>query len=305
MGGSADRSAEDLSPNPVRRVARPVRRLAVAAAALSLVGLAGCSAETLDQLERLGLPEPASDRSPYMLDLWIGTWIAAGIIGVFMWAVILWAALRHKSRHNEMPAQNRYNLPMEIFYTLAPFIVVGVLFYYTVLAQNAMLKRVAEPEVQITVVGQKWSWTFNYREADNPAVGSDVYDAGTINKTPTLYLPVNKSVRFTLNSPDVIHSFWIPSFYQKLDVVPGRNNSFDVVPNKEGMFQGKCAELCGTYHSAMLFNVAVVSEDEYHAYLKTLVAKGQVGEAKGPANANAPAQTTQPIGPQEAEEAPR
>ena len=63
------------------------------------------------------------------------------------------------------------------------------------------------------------------------------------------------------------------------------------------MFQGKCAELCGTYHSAMLFNVAVVSEDEYNAYLKTLVAKGQVGEAKGPADANAPAQTTQPIGP--------
>ena len=113
----------------------------MAAAALSLVGLAGCSAETLDQLERLGLPEPASDRSPYMLDLWIGTWIAAGIIGVFMWGVILWASLRNKSRHNEMPAQNRYNLPMEIFYTLAPFIVVGVLFYYTVLAQNAMLKQ--------------------------------------------------------------------------------------------------------------------------------------------------------------------
>ena len=152
------------------------------------------------------------------------------------------------------------------------------------------------------MVGQKWSWTFNYKEADNPAVGSDVYEAGTINQTPTLYLPVNKSVRFTLNSPDVIHSFWIPSFYQKLDVVPGRNNSFDVVPNKEGMYPGKCAELCGTYHSAMLFNVAVVSEAEYHAYLKTLVAKGQVGEAKGPAAANVPAKAGEPTGPEEVED---
>ena len=76
-------------------------------------------------------------------------------------------------------------------------------------------------------------------------------------------------------------------------------------PNKEGQFFGKCAELCGTYHSAMLFNVAVVSEDEYHAYLKTLVAKGQVGEAKGPADANVPAKSGPLTGPQEAEEAPR
>ena len=73
-----------------------------------------------------------------------------------------------------MPRQNRYNLPMEIFYTLAPFIVIGVLFYYTILAQNSVLATVPEPDVTIDVVGQKWSWTFNYKEADNPAVGSDV-----------------------------------------------------------------------------------------------------------------------------------
>ena len=197
--------------------------------------------------------------------------------------------MRYKTKHNEMPPQNRYNLPMEIFYTIAPFIIIGVLFYYTILAQNNVLAKVAEPETTIDVVGQKWSWTFNYKEADNPAVGSDVYEAGTINKTPTLYLPVNKAVRFNLSSPDVIHSFWIPAFYQKMDVVPGRHNSFDATPNREGHFYGKCAELCGTYHSAMLFNVQVVSEDEYHTYLKTLIARGQVGEAKGPADANVPA----------------
>ena len=64
-------------------------------------------------------------------------------------------------------------------------------------------------------------------------------------------------------------------------MVPGRNNSFEVTPTKTGVFPGKCSELCGTYHSAMLFNVHVVSEDEYNAYLKTLVAKGQTGEAPG------------------------
>ena len=263
--------------------------------ALATLVVAGCSTATIEQLERLGLPEPVGDRAPYIHDLWIGTWIAAGIIGVGMWGLIIWAAVRFRSHHNEMPRQSRYNLPMEIFYTLAPFIIIGVLFYYTILAQNKVLEPVPEPEVTIDVVGQKWSWTFNYKEAENPAVGSDVWEAGTINKSPDLYLPVGKSVHFNLSSPDVIHSFWIPSFYTKLDVVPGRHNNFYATPTKEGVFAGKCAELCGTYHSAMLFNVHIVSEDEYHTYLKTLVAKGQTGEAKGPAmsNSNAQANTSE------------
>jgi cytochrome c oxidase subunit II len=222
-----------------------------------------------------------------MLNLWIGTWIAAGIIGVLVWVLIGWAVIRYRSHNNEMPRQSRYNLPMEVMYTIAPFIIVGVLFYYTILAQNTILQRDPEPDVEINVVGQKWSWTFNYKSANNPAVGQDVWNAGTINATPDLYLPVNKVVHFNLSSPDVIHSFWVPSFYQKLDVVPGRSNNFFLTPNKEGDFRGKCAELCGTYHSAMLFNVHIVSEEEYNAYLRTLVAKGQIGEARGPKNADA------------------
>jgi cytochrome c oxidase subunit II len=302
VGVSSERPAlKDQSPVPVRPRVGLVRRGLVIVAILGLLALAGCSADTVSELRRLGLPEPASDRAPFIYDLWIGTWIAAGIIGVFMWAIIFYAAIRYKTKHNQMPPQNRYNLPMEIFYTIVPFIIIGVLFYYTILAQNAVQEDVAEPEVTVDVVGQKWSWTFNYKEADNPAVGSDVYEAGTINKTPTLYLPVNKTVRFNLSSPDVIHSFWVPAFYRKLDVIPGRHGFIDMVPTREGTFRGKCAELCGTYHSAMLFNVAVVSEEDYHAYLKTLIAKGQVGEAKGPADANVPAKVNTGTGPQEEE----
>ena len=264
-----------LAASPRSEIARRgFRRGLLGVLAVAALALAGCSQATIEQLERLGLPEPAGDRAPYIHDLWIGTWIAAGIIGVGMWGLILWAAIRYRSHHNEMPRQNRYNLPMEIFYTLAPFVIIGVLFYYTILAQNRVLAAVPEPEVTIDVVGQKWSWTFNYKEAENPAVGSDVWEAGTINKTPDLYLPVGKSVHFNLSSPDVIHSFWIPSFYSKLDVVPGRHNNFYATPTKEGVFAGKCAELCGTYHSAMLFNVHIVSEDEYNAYLKSAGGQG-------------------------------
>jgi cytochrome c oxidase subunit II len=265
---------------------RSVRgRLLLAALALGLLTLAGCSSETVAQLKRVGLPVGASDRAPYIHNLWIGTWIAAGATGILVWGLIGWAALRYRRNSNEMPKQSRYNLPMEIFYTIAPFIIIGVLFYYTILAQDKVQAKVPTPDHVVDVVGQRWSWTFNYKEKNNPGVGQDVWEAGTINKTPDLYLPVNKSVRFNLTSPDVIHSFWIPSFYEKLDVVPGRHNSFDAVPTRLGVFPGKCAELCGTYHSAMLFNVHIVTEQEYDAYLKTLAAKGQIGEAKGPANA--------------------
>jgi cytochrome c oxidase subunit 2 len=262
--------------------------------ALSLFGLlflTGCSTELVDQMKRLGFPAPASDRAQPILDLWIGTWIAAFAVGIAMWGVILWAANRYKTKHAKMPRQNRYNLPMEIFYTIAPFIIIAVLFYYTVLAQNEVTARQPNPEVTVDVVGQKWSWTFNYKAADNPAVGSDVWEAGTINKTPDLYLPVGKLVEFNLTSPDVIHSFWVISFYEKLDVIPGRVNVLQLRPTTEGVFAGKCAELCGTYHSAMLFNVHVVSESEYNAYLNSLEAKGQTGEAKGPSEANAPAKS--------------
>jgi len=278
----------DTAATPRDRRLSTLRRGLLTLPILALLTLASCSQQTVDQFKRIGLPEPASDRAPYIHNLWIGTWIAGGVVGVGMWALIIWASLRYKTRHNDMPKQNRYNLPMEIFYTIAPFVVIGVLFYYTILAQNNVQAKVKDPDVIVDVVGQKWAWTFNYKSADNPAVGADVWEAGTINQPTDLYLPVNKSVRFNLFSPDVIHSFWIPSFYQKLDVVPGRRNGFDATPTKEGVFAGKCAELCGTYHSTMIFNVHIVSQQQYDAYLKTLKDKGQTGEAKGASGANAP-----------------
>lgn len=250
--------------------------------------LGSCAVQdTTNAFQRVGLPAPASDTALSIGDLWIGFWIVAGFVGVLVWGLIGFAIFRYRRRSNLLPRQNRYNLPLEILYTVVPFVMVGTLFYFTVISQNEVRATVPNPDVTIKVVGQKWAWTFNYKSADNPAVGQDVYNAGTINETPDLYLPVNKSVQFDLRSPDVIHSFWVPAFYQKLDVVPGRDNSFQVTPTKEGVFAGKCAELCGTYHSAMLFNVHVVSEAEYNEYLKSLVAAGQTGEATGPAFANA------------------
>lgn len=260
------------------------RRLRAAAGVLLVGGtlaLSGCSQATVGQLKRLGLPVAAGDRAASIHDLWIGSWIAAGSIGVLVWGLIIYVVVKFKRRKGGYVKQNRYNLPMEVFYTIAPFVVIGVLFYYTVLVQEHVQAKVTKPQHTIDVVGAKWAWTFNYQEAGNPDVGNNVYESGSIEHTPDLYLPINESVRFNLSSPDVIHDFWIPAFYEKMDVVPGRHNSFDVTPNRLGDYAGKCAEFCGTYHSAMLFNVHIVSEADYATKLKALAAKGQTGTAKG------------------------
>ena len=261
------------------------RKLLLAGSVLgAMLALAGCSAETMAQWGRFGLPEAATDRTPLVGNLWVGAWIASLVVGVFVLGLIVWVMIRYrKTTPDDQPRQVRYNLPLELLYTLVPFLIIGVLFFYTVQAQNGVLaKETTKPLTTVNVVGQKWSWTFNYMEAENPAVGAIVNQVGTIDKIPDLYLPVNKPVRFNLASADVIHSFWVPAFYFKLDVIPGRLNSFDVTPDKLGTYSGKCAELCGTYHAAMLFTVHVVTEQEYIAYLNTLKAAGQVGEITPP-----------------------
>jgi len=99
-----------------------------------------------------------------------------------------------------------------------------------------------------------------------------VNTVGTTNEIPILVLPTDRSVRFELASADVIHSFWVPEFLFKLDVIPGeengRNNVFQVTVRKQGAFVGRCAELCGEYHAFMNFEVRSVSPQDYDAYLK-------------------------------------
>lgn len=274
--------------------------------ALAVVALSGCSADTgLGTWGRLGLPPGASDRATTIKKLWIGSWIAAGVIGVLVWTLILWAVVRYKrTSTNEVPRQTRYNLPMEIFYTAAPFLIIGVLFFHTIIAQDKVLATV-RPAHTISVVGWKWSWTFNYREAGNPAVGSDVWQSGAIENRPVLYLPVNQPVQFDLSSPDVIHSFWIPAFYFKMDVVPGRHNSFTLTPTKEGTFTGRCAELCGAYHANMVFTVRIVSEAEYEAQMNALKAAGNTGVVLGPEDARVIAGSQADAGNNGREQVPR
>jgi cytochrome c oxidase subunit 2 len=222
-------------------------------------------------------------------NLWVGSWIAALIVGVLVWGLTIWCVVVYRKRKgdNKLPVQTRYHLPLEILYTVVPIVMVGVLFFYTQRDMAAIRATDATPDISIEVYGKQWSWDFNYLDDDVYFSGTHVANVGelegslgergTHESLPTLYLPVNKTVEFTLVSRDVNHSFWIPAFLDKMDMIPGRSNTWQVIPLREGYYAGKCAELCGEYHSGMLFQVAVVSEEEYEAKMDELREQGNVG----------------------------
>ena len=253
----------------------------IAVASTGVLLLGGCSAAEQESMERLAQPQGVTDRTEGMHDLWMGSWLAAMIVGVVVWGLIGYACVKFlRRRDDEIPVQTRYNLPIEILYTVAPVIMVLVFFFFTVTTQNEVLaasSKTGPADHTVTVVGQQWSWTFNYDKDEALDGSTTVYDGGTTADEPTLWLPVDRSVEIQLRSPDVIHSFWVPNFLFKMDVIPGRVNRFALTPSREGRFAGRCAELCGVDHSRMQFSVQVVSRDVFDQKMAELRAAGQTG----------------------------
>lgn len=227
---------------------------------------AGCDARALyEDTLSLGFPDPVTDQAENIYDLWLGSVAAALLVGLFVYALILWACVRFRKRNDELPRQVRYNLPVEVLYTAVPFVVIAVLFYYTAVSQNYVNKLTANPDVTIGVIGFQWNWTFNYDDGDDATVDPSV--TGVPGQPAQLILPVDRTIRFVETSNDVIHSFWVPKFLFKRDVVPGRANQFEITVRQQGTYIGRCAELCGEKHDRMNFEVKVVSGEEYDQFI--------------------------------------
>jgi cytochrome c oxidase subunit 2 len=244
--------------------------------------LAGCS----PQLERGFLPDASgvTNHTDRIIGLWTTSWIVLMAVGFVSWALMAWALVVYRRRKGEtgMPAQLRYNMPIETLFTVVPLILVLGFFAFTARDMQAIEAKNESPDISIAVIAKQWSWDFNY-------VNEQVFDSGiaaqftgveeNISETlPTLFLPVNKTVKIDLSSRDVIHSFWVIDFLYKKDMFPGMTNHMYFTPTKEGTYEGRCAELCGEYHSMMLFRVKVVSEQEYAVHIAELAAKGNIGQ---------------------------
>jgi cytochrome c oxidase subunit 2 len=259
-------------------------------AAVSVI-LAGCTQQQL-QGYLPGDPD-TTNHTGRIIDLWVNSWIVLLAVGLVTWALIIWAAVVYRRRKGQtgFPAQLRYNMPIEIFYTVVPLILVLGFFAFTARDQAIIEAPFDDgPDVTISVYGKRWAWDFNYVDENVYSAGiqAQPIEGGSVDpdQLPVLYLPVGQKIEIQIESRDVIHSFWIIDFLYKKDMIPAKTNYMYFIPEKEGTYAGKCAELCGEYHSLMLFEVRVVSQAEYDAYIESLRAAGNVGQLDAEYNVN-------------------
>ncbi|SEC19605.1 cytochrome c oxidase subunit 2 [Amycolatopsis tolypomycina] len=260
---------------PERTLGKRTVRVAALAVLVALTAT-GCSG---DEILRFGWPVGVTQQATEMRNLWTWTVVAALVVGVIVWALIFWTATFHRKKKTadgepeELPRQFQYNIPLELFTVVVPTIMVCVLFFFTATTESKVLDKIPNPDVKVQVVAFQWNWEFKYEdESAKKADGQQVSTVGSSGEIPLLVLPVGKTIQYDLVSTDVIHSFWVPEFHFKRDVMPNpeKNNqdsSFQNKIDREGSFVGRCAELCGTYHSVMNFEVRALSADKYDQYI--------------------------------------
>ncbi len=262
--------------------------------------LSGCSLRDAERNLRFGWPTGVTRQAERMRVLWTWSGVTALILGVIVWGLIFWACIRYRKRSDAIPRQTKYNFVIEMICIAFPFIVIVGLFWRTVVVEDYVNKLSAKPDVLIQVDAFKWNWQFEYHkyQAASGQTTQAVYP-GQINRTTgtnsplylstvgsnaeiaVLVLPVGESVQVIEHSQDVIHSFWVPEFLFKRDVIPYgtkaqqresglQDNRFQFTATNEGSYVGRCAELCGTYHSQMNFEVRVVSATVFTTYLDEL-----------------------------------
>ena len=233
--------------------------------ALGALALTGCENGSV-----YGYEKDLSSVNEVSWHLWRGAWLAAAVVGIFTAVLILWPVLRHRRKEGDpqYPKQTQYNVPVEVAYTIIPFIIVAVLFYFTARDEATIIaKEPSKVMHTIDVTGIQWSWQFGHQDGGPAAVVT-----GTPAQPPTLVLPQGERVKFNIHSNDVVHGFWIPAFMIQIQNLPGVTNHIEFTANKLGEYPGRCNILCGRNHSQMVFKVKVVTPTEYDTYVETLKA---------------------------------
>jgi cytochrome c oxidase subunit II len=228
-----------------------MKRLAWLLAALPL--LAGC---------RFGMPKSVTDQGEHTTTLWQIVFVIALVIGALVYVLIILAVIRYRRRPGDdgEPPQRQYLIPLEVAYTAIPLIIVGVLFGLALGTERKVTHLSANPDLVVQVVGFQWQWQFNYE-------GSGVQVSGSPGVTPVLVLPTDRTVRLQLVSRDVVHSFWVPKFVEKRDLIPRVDNNIDVRLTEAGEWPGVCSEFCGLDHWKMTFRVRALPPDEFDRWL--------------------------------------
>jgi cytochrome c oxidase subunit 2 len=200
---------------------------------------------------------PASSIANHEANLYWIILIMALVVFVLVEGALIWIVVRDRKRANdqELPTQIHGNMRLEVIWTVIPILLVIALFIMTVQTVNAVAAPASlKSDLNVRIVGHRWWWEFDY-----PDLG-----IATANE---LHIPVGGTVQISLESVDVIHSFWIPQLSGKTDAVPGQPNTMWLTGDQVGEYLGQCAEFCGTQHAYMRFKVFVDSQADFDAWV--------------------------------------
>jgi cytochrome c oxidase subunit 2 len=175
---------------------------------------------------------------------------------LLIWAAVVAIAV-YTIRVGESHSQRAANLLIIGGGVIAPTIVLGALIAYGMPLLPTVLSVPEDGRLSIHVTGKQWWWRVEYRTS-----------AGTVETANEIRLAVGQRVGLQLSSPDVIHSFWVPSLAGKMDMIPGRVTRLALEPTQTGVFRGACAEYCGASHALMAFSVVVMDSNDFDAWLE-------------------------------------
>ncbi|MGH9080504.1 MAG: cytochrome c oxidase subunit II [Acidimicrobiales bacterium] len=294
----------DENPGPVPPALGPApdgggrrrRRYLVWLAIAAPIAMGGCGF-----YPTYGASRGATKQGQDTFKLYSGMMTTGIVVGGLVALLILWTVLRYRKRSDEMPRQFHESIPIEILYTAIPILIVGVLFVYTVLtennvdataATNATVTATGTPVVNVKVTAFQWGWRFDY-PALNVGVAGETTE-GPNNHGPQMVVPVGQTVQITLVSDDVIHGFYVRDFNFSRYALPGVTNVFDLNVLNTGTYNGQCTQICGLYHSEMLFSVKAVSRTAFHKWVDSEVATGHTLLRSGSSASNNPPINTHP-----------
>ncbi|MDP7005764.1 MAG: cytochrome c oxidase subunit II [Phycisphaerales bacterium] len=218
------------------------------------------STESTGKPENFWLPEQASTVAESVdLTFFVITWICYFFFALIV-ALLVVFAIKYRRTSNDVTVKgSNHNTVLEVTWTVIPLILVVVIF--TVGMKGYLnLREAPEGCYEVSVTGQKWTWTFDHPDYGATQVGE-------------LTVPVGKPVRLLMTSNDVIHSVWIPDFRVKMDVIPGRYTSLWFEATKVGDYLLNCTEYCGKDHSKMQAWVHVVPAEEFDSDMKKLASE--------------------------------
>ena len=198
-------------------------------------------------------PEQASSVSPLVDGLYLGLVAITGVVSLLIWIVIFYFAIKYRRRpDNELAQEQEPPVALEMTWTIVPTIIfIGIFIAGAWLFFR--INRVPANAIEIYATGRQWMWKFQHPTGQRE-----------IN---TLHVPVNRPVKITMASEDVIHSLWFPAFRVKADVVPNRFRTMWFEATKTGRYHIFCAEYCGTLHSGMIGSVIVMDPVSYQRWL--------------------------------------